>query len=187
MRADLRDRLLGIAREGYSPESGVTHVTGVTDVLGNVSKPSELRWLRRLRVFSEHLGSLTPSGVTEPVISAHDLEDAMSERLAIIEEDGTVPPIFRTPWARLNCERPIGVADRRWWNAIVAGGLLLDCWAGRAAELGWRVEDLFSLDNGLLWFLADYGGSAVTAINDLGASITTTTRDRARCQRPWTQ
>lgn len=187
MRADLRNRLLAIASGEYSPGLGVTHVPGVTEGFGYAPKPLALQWLREVRVAGHHRGARAVESVTQHLALASDLHDLMSERLAIIEDDGTVPPIFRTPWARLNCERPIGVADRRWWDAIIAGGLLLDLWEDRAAEPGWRVEDLFSLDNGILWFLADYRGSAVTAINDLGASITTATGDQEPYQRRWTQ
>ena len=105
----------------------------------------------------------------------------------MIDEDGTVPPIFRASWARLNCDLPTWVSQHRWWNAIVAGGLLLDAWGGRVEELGWQVDDLFSIDAGLVWSLADNGGSAVTSIDKRGANITTTTGDHRRHLRRWTQ
>jgi hypothetical protein len=187
MRTDLRNHLLAIARGDLSSKSGVTDVTDVTAPSGYVTKPSELRRLQGLRVNNDHLEKDLDNGVTEPVTYGTDLEDAMSERLAMIEEDGVVPVVFRDAWVRLNCARPPGISEVRWWDAIAVGGRLLDSWGDRAAALGWRPADLFGVEMGLVWMLANFPGSVVTCLDETGANISTATGDRRRYRRRWPQ
>jgi hypothetical protein len=123
MRADLRHRLLAVARGDFTLESDLIHTTGVTEALGYGSKELELQRLRMLRV-----KLCEPAVAKAPEPHPIDVDDAIAERLATIEDDGTVPPVFRKAWAALNCSCPAGVSADRWLNAVVAGGLLLDAW-----------------------------------------------------------
>jgi hypothetical protein len=186
MRAELRSQLLAVARGDFSPQSGVPHVTGVTGPVCSVTKPMELRQLRGLRLENDRLEDDLKSGVTAPVTSHSDLEDALSERLAIVENDGAIPAVFREAWVRVNCEQPSAVSEERWWNAVVVGGLLLETWGERAAELGWRADDLFALDTGLVWLLADCGRLALVALDQAGADFLAD-GERRRYMRRWTQ
>jgi hypothetical protein len=187
MRTDLRNHLLAIARGDLSSKTGVTDVTDVTTPSSYVTKPSELRRLQGLRVNNDEREKQLDNGVTEPVTYGTDLEDAMSERLAMIEGDGVVPAVFRDAWVRLNCARPTGISEDRWWNAIAVGGLLLDSWGDRAAAFGWRPADLFGLEIGLMWMLIKFPGSSVTSLDETGANISTATGDRRRYSRRWPQ
>ncbi len=116
MRAELRNHLLAVARGDLSCKTGVTHVTGVTASSGYVPKPLQLRELRELRAKNDKSENELKNGVTQPITTT--LEGAVSERVAIIEDDGSIPEVFRNAWARLNCDRPAGVSENRWWNAI---------------------------------------------------------------------
>jgi hypothetical protein len=116
-----------------------------------------------------------------------DLHDAIAERLAMIDDDGTVPSIFREAWAQLNCVCPAAIASSRWMNALIAGGILLDVWGIRLSELGWHPDDLFTPEFGLVWRLADGDGAVVTAVDREGAIICTRMGGRRRWQRRWTQ
>lgn len=185
MRAELRNHLLAVARGDLSCKTGVTHVTGVTASSGYVPKPLQLRELRELRAKNDKSENELKNGVTQPITTT--LEDAVSERVAIIEDDGSIPEVFRNAWARLNCDRPAGVSENCWWNAITAGGLLLDDWGERAAALGWQSADLFGLGIGLVWQLADRRGSTVISLDETGAKISAASGDHQRFKRRWLQ
>jgi hypothetical protein len=187
MRTDLRSRLLAVARGDFSPSSGVTAVTGVTDPVGYVSKPLESQRSRGLRVKNDKPEADLKNGVNDAVPDGPDIEGALLERMSIFEHDGTVPVVFRKAWARLNCERPNGVSEERWWSAIVAGGLLLETWGEKAAELGWQADDLFAPDTGLLWLLADRPRSILLSLDQTGAYVTAATGDPQRYMRRWIQ
>jgi hypothetical protein len=187
MRADLRRRLLAVARGEFSRKEGVTPVTGVTGHSGYVSKPLELRQVRALRVKNHQLEKEVAKGVTEPVTHPLELDDAMPERFAIIEEDGTVPAMFREAWARLNCACPAGILEDLWLRAIVSGGPLLDVWGSRAAELRWCSDELFAPEFGLVWVLGDLDGAAVNSLDRDSAYITTRVGERQLYRRRWKQ
>jgi hypothetical protein len=199
MRADLRERLLAVARGDFSLESGVTDVTGVTEPSGYVSKPLEIRGLRGLRVEDDQSGNHKTAGVTEPVTCTTDLDDAISEKLAIIEEEDSVPPVFREAWARFNCERPASLPAEvvhglgrlltmsapnnfppaRWLSAVQQAIRFAADWAPLALRLGWTVEELFGLHQaapdarhdvkGLAFVLS--GDKCICAITDSSAVI----------------
>jgi hypothetical protein len=147
MRADLRRRLLAVARGEFSRKEGVTPVSGVTGHSGYVSKPLELRQVRALRVKNHQLEKEVAKGVTEPVTHPLELDDAVPERFAIIEEDGTVPAMFREAWARLNCACPAGILEDRW--NVGVGRLFAHCKRqaiGRSHTDERRATDLHILD-----------------------------------------
>jgi hypothetical protein len=183
MRPDLRNRLLAIARGDVVPERGVTAVTTSPPYGAN---PLQLRQLRALH-HEKQYGGVGESDTVTAIADHLDIDDAIEERLAIIDDDGTVASIFREAWARLNCECPAAIASSRWINALIAGGILLDVWGGRLSELAWRPDNLFAPEFGLVWRLADFDGAVVTAVDREGAIICTREGARRRYQRRWVQ
>jgi hypothetical protein len=96
-------------------------------------------------------------------------------------------PAAETDGSLIQIINMAGISPDRWMNAVVAGGLLLDSWGVRAAELSWHSEDLFAPGLGLVWLLASLDGAVVTAIDSTGAYVITRTGDRRRYQRQWKQ
>ena len=65
------------------------------------------------------------------------------ERAAIIEYEAGVPRDWAEGYARLlRLQPPEGLGDARWRTFLDDCGAFLDRWAGQAASLGWRAEDL---------------------------------------------
>jgi hypothetical protein len=87
----------------------------------------------------------------------------------------SVPEPYLDAWARLQCQRPIGVGEAAWGQAIDDGGKFLDAWGSLAVEFGWTAGDLFDVPRddgpgGLAWFCA---GETVRSIGPDGAFTTT--------------
>lgn len=79
---------------------------------------------------------------------------------------GGVREPYLDGWARFQCQKPAGVEEARWHQAIEDGGLFLDNWGALAATFDWQPDDIFATpDNrgriGLVWWLK---GRAVTAL-----------------------
>jgi hypothetical protein len=68
--------------------------------------------------------------------------DEIEERAAMA---GGVPGPYLDTWARLQCQRPIGVGEAAWLRAIDDAGRFLDQWASLAVEFGWKPGDLFDV------------------------------------------
>jgi hypothetical protein len=70
---------------------------------------------------------------------------------------GSVPERYLDAWARLQCQRPIGIDEPRWRQAIEDAGLFLDGWGPLAALFDWSPGDLFDTPRdgrmGLVWWL----------------------------------
>ena len=121
MRADLAARLRRTMRGEAIAENGVTGVSGVTERAGLRPKPPELRQLRRLRLENGNGEKSAKEGVSSPVTAplAADL-DAIEERAALAAD--CVPACYLDAWARLQCQRPLSVADAEWRLAINDAG-----------------------------------------------------------------
>jgi hypothetical protein len=86
-----------------------------------------------------------------------------AEREAIAIELGGVPTIYASEFARLQAHAPAEVPRDRWHQFINDAGLFLDRWGRQAKAVGWRADELFSLDPvapmarydrmGLIWVL----------------------------------
>jgi hypothetical protein len=75
----------------------------------------------------------------------------------VTEQDGT-PDTVRDAWARFQAQKPVGVSDADWRQAIDAAGRFLKEWGSRAVESQWAAGDLFDVTpdchtGGLIWFL----------------------------------
>ena len=80
---------------------------------------------------------------------------------------------YRDAFARLKCQRPIGVGEAARLRAIDDAGRFVDQWASLAVEFGWKPGDLFDVPregkSGLVWHLA---GETVRSIGPDGAFTT---------------
>jgi hypothetical protein len=94
--------------------------------------------------------------------SSNDAEadaDAIEERAGLAAD--RVPAVYLDAWARLQCQRPLSVADAEWRLAVNDAGLFLDAWGEDAATLGWTSDELFDVTAGLVWRL---GGERIEAL-----------------------
>jgi hypothetical protein len=104
--------------------------------------------------------------VTAPVTEAAFVEPGeveFEERKGMAM--GAVPEPYLTAWARLQCQRPSGIDEARWRQAIEDAASFLDAWGSLADAFGWQSADLFDCPRdehmGLIWWLK---GSNVTAL-----------------------
>ena len=102
---------------------------------------------------------------------ADDL-DAIEERAAMAAD--RVPACYLDAWARLQCQRPISVAEGEWRLALDDGGHFLDAWGADAATMRWTAGELFDvprggLAGGLVWQLK---GERVRALGEERARLT---------------
>jgi hypothetical protein len=70
----------------------------------------------------------------------------------------SVPACYLDAWARLQCQRPLLLAESDWWQAKIDAGLFLDTWGADAAALNWGAGELFDVPlhgkpGGLVWFI----------------------------------
>ena len=79
-------------------------------------------------------------------------EAAIEERAGLAAD--RVPPVYLDAWARLCHQKPDGVTEAEWRQAVDDGGRFLDERGREAAELGWRPGELFDVTAGLVWRLA---------------------------------
>ena len=83
------------------------------------------------------------------VASQHEPE--IEERAGLAD---SVPAVYLDAWARLNCQKPVGVTEAEWQRALQDGGLFLDQFGKEAAALGWTPRELFAIATGIVWRLA---------------------------------
>ena len=96
-----------------------------------------------------------------------EFEDFISERQAIAEIEGSVPPVFSLAFAAFQIGCPAGSTVERWLRAVDAAGRFLDRHGHEAAALGWLAADLFAAD-GLAWALK---GAAVVNLTATAAML----------------
>jgi hypothetical protein len=109
----------------------------------------------------------------------HEARDDFEERAGIVEFEAGIPTTWAEGFARLDPNHaPTGVPLKRWRQFVGDVGLFLECWAGKAAALGWGPEDLFGAHPrkpferidylGLLWLL---NGARVIALTEDTAAV----------------
>jgi hypothetical protein len=172
MRHELRERLASFLRGGAPPKTGVTGVTGVAGVPATCPKSLKLQQLRQLRIETDKLANDVIRGVAGDVTSPPEPDEAeIEERKGIAM--ASVPEPYRDAFARLKCQRPIGVGEAARLRAIDDAGRFVDQWASLAVEFGWKPGDLFDVPregkSGLVWHLA---GETVRSIGPDGAFTT---------------
>ena len=160
MRAELLERLRTVMRGAHNVKTSVTPATPVTDGTGYRPEPPELQALRRLQVKDgkKRRGDFSP--VTAPATALLESDEAAIEERAGLAA-GRVPPVYLDAWARLNHQRPYGMSEGEWRQALDDGGRFLDALGNEAAELRWTPGELFDVRAGLVWRLA---GERVEAI-----------------------
>ena len=84
---------------------------------------------------------------------------AIEERAGLAAD--SVPAVYLDAWAQLNHQKPYGVSEADWRQALDDGGRFLDAFGSEAAKLGWAPCELFEVTGGLVWRLA---GERVEAI-----------------------
>ena len=98
---------------------------------------------------------------------------------------GGVPDRFLDAWARLQCQRPEGVTEQTWRQAIDDAGRFLDKWGKLADSFGWTPGDLFDVPRdgamGLAWWLK---GRTVSALGPEHAGVGQPAYDRVT-RREW--
>jgi hypothetical protein len=98
---------------------------------------------------------------------------------------GGVPGPYLDTWARLQCQRPIGVGEAACLRAIDDAGRFVDQWASLAVEFGWKPGDLFDVPRdgamGLVWWLKS---RTVTALGPEHAGVGQPAYDRVT-HRDW--
>jgi hypothetical protein len=77
-------------------------------------------------------------------------------RLAMSSD--SVPAVYADAWGRLQCQKPYGVTEAAWRQAVDDAGRFLDQWRNLAAEFEWSPGDLFDAPHdgklaGLAWWL----------------------------------
>jgi hypothetical protein len=112
-----------------------------------------------------------PQQPQEAAIPLGEMADAIEERAALAAD--SVPAVYLEAWARLQCLRPLTVAEDVWRLAINDGGALLDAWGAKAVELRWPAHCLFAWPRpgkpgGLIWHLQ---GERVEALGEQQAWI----------------
>jgi hypothetical protein len=107
--------------------------------------------------------NLHAAATTATLLQSHpnrsEVATVASDHAAEIEERAglaadRVPPDYLDAWARLNCQKPEGVSDEDWRQALDDGGRFLDQFGNEAVELGWTRHELFDVTAGVVWRLA---------------------------------
>ncbi len=163
MKADLAAKLVNVMRGEVTRKYPVTRVTRVTGVECNTSKPLMLHRYTCNPSKSASLETDATERVTRDVMAppppdrspAEDTGAALEERKAMAM--GGVPEPYLDAWARLQVQKPEGVSDAVWRQAIDDAGRFLDQWGSLAIELGWTAGELFDVprdgnSGGLVWF-----------------------------------
>jgi hypothetical protein len=70
-------------------------------------------------------------------------EAAIEERGGLAA--GRVPAAYLDAWARLQCQRPLSVAEDECRQAIEDAGRFLDAWGADAATMRWTAAELFDV------------------------------------------
>ena len=84
---------------------------------------------------------------------------AIEERAALAAD--RVPSVYLDGWSRLNHQKPEGVSEGAWRQALGDGGRFLDTWGRETAACHWTPGELFDVRAGLVWRLA---GASVEAL-----------------------
>jgi hypothetical protein len=93
-----------------------------------------------------------PQEPQRAAIASDEIEVAIEERAALAAD--RMPGCYLDAWARLQCQRPLLLAEGDWRRAIDDGGRFLDAWSDEAAALQWTPGELFDVTAGLVWRLA---------------------------------
>lgn len=170
MRPELCAKLTAIMRGNFTAEPAVTPVTPVTHATGHRSKSLKLQSLQKLQVKNSKTGKAANRPVAKAVTSSDDPDAAALEERKAMAAD-SVPERYLDGWARLQLQRPVGVDEARWRQAINDAGRFLDIWGTLAAELGFTPGDVLDVPRsgkpgGLAWFA---NGSLVAVLNQDGA------------------
>ncbi len=105
-----------------------------------------------------------PQEPRRAAIASDEIAFAIEERAALAAE--SVPACYLDAWARLQCQRPLSVAESDWRRAIDDGGRFLDAWGADAAAKQWGAGELFDVPledrpGGLVWQLRGEGLDAL--------------------------
>ena len=139
MKADLVAKLQSAMRGVVPPKTGVAGVVGVAGVSATCSKPLKLQRLRPLRVKNDKVPNGKIRGVVADVAAPPEPDAVELEERKGMATD-SVPEPYLDAWARLQCRKPMSVADVDWRQAIDDAGRFLDQWGKLAMELGWTAR-----------------------------------------------
>jgi hypothetical protein len=148
MRPELRSELAAIARGDFSQKYSVTTVTPVTAAPITGHNSLKLLQLPVLLVKIDKAGNDENRPVTVTIPSQPD-EIEFEERKAMAM--GAVPERY-LDGSRLQLQRPAGVDEARWQQAVNDAGWFLDRWGAQADAFGFTAGDLFEAPSGLVWF-----------------------------------
>lgn len=113
-------------------------------------------------VATPHASNLARDCRKIAIVARSDAAD--DESAALIEERAglcanSIPALYLDAWARLNHQKPDGISEAKWRQALDDGGRFLDAW-GWVAESEWTctVHELFEAPGpgkpgGLIWHL----------------------------------
>lgn len=186
MKADLAAKLGNAMRGEVTRKYPVTRVERVTGVECNTSKSLMLHRYTCNSSKSVSLENDATERVTRGVTIPPEPDEAeLVQRAAIAVELGGVPAAYADSWARLQCQRPMGVTNEDWQQAIIDGGVFLDRWGSLALEFQWTAGELFDVPRdgatGLVWWLK---GRTVTALGPEHAGVGQPAYDRVT-RRDW--
>jgi hypothetical protein len=156
MKADMLARLLAVARGEFEPAAAARR-NGRNRITPKSPEVTPLRPLRPKSDKGEN-DSFASARTADP--ASHDSDEAAIEERAGLASD-RVPSAYLAAWALLNCQRPYGVTEAVWRQALDDGGCFLDAFGNQAAALGWTPGELFDVTAGLIWRL---NGKRVDAI-----------------------
>ena len=122
-----------VARRAGSDKAAVCAVLAV-DERATVQKPQE------------------PQEPQWVATTSYEIAVAIEERAALAAD--RVPACYLDAWARLQCQRPLLLAEGDWRRAIDDAGRFLDAWGDEAAAIQWTPDELFNFARGLVWRLA---------------------------------
>jgi hypothetical protein len=108
--------------------------------------------------------------------SPDGVEAEIEERAGLASD--RVPSPYLDAWARLCHQKPAGVSEAEWRQALDDGGRFLDAFGRRAAAIGWTSPELFDVTAGLVWRL---NGEHVEAI---AADHARLSDGQSRCRNP---
>jgi hypothetical protein len=168
---------------GYRPfkiSGGVPAKANVAKVANDRS--AEDQTLATLATLAVAAAQTTNTG-GQPELEPKSDPSELQERKAMAV--GGVPDRFLDAWARLQCQRPEGVTEQTWRQAIDDTGRFLDQWGKVADSFGWTPGDLFDVPRdgamGLVWWLKS---RTVTALGPEHASVGQPAYDRVT-RREW--
>jgi hypothetical protein len=84
--------------------------------------------------------------------SPDGVEAEIEERAGLASD--RLPSPYLDAWARLSHQKPAGVSEAEWRQALDDGGRFLDAFGQKAALLDWTPRELFDVSAGVIWRLA---------------------------------